>query len=104
MSDITPEMLKVIAEGMFITHGKVRTNNWTTSRTILANYNPLTNAELCMEIMEKLKILVMFDDPEHEYPWLASVLPYGEEGEEGKTLPKAVCKAAYKYFIKELGQ
>ena len=103
------EKLKVIAiaEGMGY-EVQPLTNRWNELMvtmkgrgTIPFSYNPLTNAEQCMEIMEKLKINVIWKGKELE-TCSAWVLIYigmtgGIEG-KGKPISEAVCNAAYEYF------
>ena len=102
---ITPEMLKVVAEGMgYVLRDdtpriKERICVWNgkdvNTRCL---YKPhLTNAEQCMEIMEKLKLDLGFDSIE----WCVG--KYGVMFEplveaRGKTINEAVVLAAYEYF------
>ena len=115
MSDITPEMLKIIATGMAEGKSwlmpKIKTTKpgcWRTDPDIEclpyvfvngSEYNPLSNAEQCMEIMEKHVNTVTFVNTCHgKYRAIIEhTCGYGE------TIPEAVCKAAFEYFseIKE---
>ena len=106
MNEITPEKLKVIAEGMGYNavikprniRGSVSDAVWLVDREEW--YEPhLTNAEQCMEIMEKLEVNVLFIS---KCLWQAVVgLDFGMTGGvdgRGKTINEAVCNAAYEYF------
>ena len=100
MSEMAPDKLKLIAEGMgyefpskglpdiIVVKGKDGHGFW--------NYNPLTNAEQCMEIMAKM--LMDIDS-------MANHVGARVHGDRvwctGKTINEAVCNAAYEYFNNE---
>jgi hypothetical protein len=112
-----PEQLKVIAEGMgytglHITNGKVGTNNWTKSHTILTDYNPLTDAEQILDIIVKCELTVGIDpsgDGRYVKKWGADIYEYELYNfpindpmfaeEENKMIRRLVCKAAFKHFM-----
>ena len=96
MSDITPEMLKVIAEGIGYKESIYKVTQIYDGVTIppQSDYNPLTNAEQCMEIMEKLKLEMDYFNNRQE--WRVNISKH--KFSLGKTIPEAICKAAYKYF------
>jgi len=106
---ITQEQLKVIAEGMGY-EAQPLTNQFNGLMVIFRgrgripfSYNPLTNNDQMVEIMERLKLStshlinpdailatlnISFLDAEYE----------GDTEFEGKTIHEAVCNAAYEYF------
>ena len=95
---LKPEKLKVIAEGMGY-EASMHPNGWVyiwiDDKWI--KYNPLTNAEQCMEIMEEVKITLLYDFVLNY--WSASKVKGSKRiiG-EGKTINEAVCNAAFEYF------
>jgi len=109
MSDITPEILKVVAEGM----GYKRVNITPAKRLVVATapnqgetcgaYQPhLTNDEQCMEIMEKLPFDQSFELI-GDGIWKAEgfwKVQYIRDGfvAESKNLNEAIVLAAYEYF------
>ena len=96
------EQLKVIAEGMGY---EIRSSKTSMSEDRLMvwngfdistrqKYNPLTNNDQMVEIINELKI-----DTEYWYrldEWSAE--PRGGASRRGKTINEAVCNAAYEYF------
>ena len=112
------EKLKVVAEGMgykpfeqlssiyiqrvvFVTpsfHGDNETHEYFED----IEYNPLTNAEQCMEIMERLEKLDLrisvIGDRRKVSVGIYTEFEYLEE--TGKTINEAVTLAAYEYFKK----
>lgn len=105
MSNITPEMLKVVALGMGYEDAEILRSSVIIAKsrvsdtsTVMAEYNPLTNAEQCMEIMEKLRIDLEF--------WADSVDAIINKHNDnadvitryGKTINEAVVNAAFEYF------
>ena len=104
-----PEKLKVIAEGMgYEVAIKPRNIRGTITDAVFNYngevwYNPLTNAEQCMEIMEKLKLDVVWWPEQKEWSSERCIAGSSTIGYTGKTITEAVCKAAYEYFIQELG-
>lgn len=119
MSDITPEMLKVIAEGMgydpFVHNGTCYAYHDKSSKfwmykgivedgreseaTENCRYNPHTNNDQMVEIMKmvlhnlKCSIYPGFDNED-------TIIHDGDNRwlSHGKTLNEAICKAAYEYF------
>ena len=109
MSDITPEILKVVAEGMpdgrpveideegvWYMNYPPTTGEGYGVKVHAVEFNPLTNAEQCMEIMEKLKISPEFVEECGCSGWFAKVK--NGRVSEGKTINEAVVLAAYEYF------
>jgi len=106
MSDITPEMLKVVAEGMGYRKSRITWNSdiyvavehKTSNRDI--EYNPLTNTEQCMEIMEKLNIQLRRQTHKPNGLWVARIEYVVNQMivKEGETINEAVCLAAYSHF------
>ena len=110
-----PEKLKVIAEGMpdgrpveIDEDGCVWYVNYPPTTTVgsgykvfAVQYNPLTNNDQCMEIMEKLHTWVTWPFHKHSCEILIS-----KEGKsyigKGKTINEAVCNAAYEYFKEDV--
>ena len=120
MHNLKPEKLKVIAEGVYpdyirasekdrfsdsvssiwiYTHSKITGHVVMITRNGESiEYNPLTNAEQCMEIMEKLiRIGWVLKD-------IGNITQMHYQGTGfptrviGKTIAEAVCNAAYEYF------
>ena len=102
MSEMTPEKLKVVAEGMGWTHVLINEDGdvygYPKSSLHLIVYEPdVTNDSQCMEIMEKLKLNVLHHHACGDYNDVRIVLPSGDFV-EGKEIKEAVCNAAYDYF------
>jgi len=90
-----PEQLKVIAEGMELFPNYITTDGilYLGSPTFGGSrYYPLTNNDQMVEIMEKLKESLTWDD------WGALMQIMYEEEE---TINEAVCNAAFEYFNKD---
>jgi hypothetical protein len=115
MTDMKPEELKIIAEGMGYKAAKqpeYNDSNWRTGFVLLIydknktfiEYNPLTNDTQCMEIMEKLKSEISYNWRDGWVVRLQITIKtqFGNELSSkrifGKTINEAVCKAAYEYF------
>ena len=106
------EELKVIAEGVgyeaSITNKSMGGDNmWVNIKEHpLASatniYNPLTNNDQMVEIMERLKVAVQWSRTDS--CWISEILFLPENSDaiiydsEGKTINEAVCNAAYEYF------
>ena len=102
---ITPEMLKVVAEGMGydIFEYVPNSETWSVSKrewSYHCKYNPLTNAEQCMEIMEKLNIQLRRQTHKPDGLWVARIeyVVNPMTVKEDKTINEAVVLAAYEYF------
>lgn len=96
-----PEKLKVIAEGMGLREPYInirgKMHYWCKDGREHFEYNPLTNNDKMVEIMDKLRIEIHCDSED----WWAK--PYVHMGKQhnwalGKTINEAVCNAAYEYF------
>ena len=99
---MTPEQLKVIAEGMGYHFDCINDGVVLVSTNVnLWEYNPITNNDQCMEIMEKLHTWVTWPFHKHSCEILIS-----KEGKsyigKGKTINEAVCNAAYEYFKEDV--
>ena len=94
-----PEKLKVIAVGMGYRVSHYANEDLIADRPSggVCIYEPLTNAEQCMEIMERLKLNVLHHHACGDYNDVRVVLPSGDFV-EGKTINEAACNAAYEYF------
>ena len=98
---LKPEKLKVIAEGMGYQASNFYWPSYSGKIKYITvkgkEYNPLTNAEQCMEIMEEVKITLLYDFVLNY--WSASKVKGSKRiiG-EGKTINEAVCNAAFEYF------
>ena len=97
-----PEQLKVIAEGMGYESSIVNSScfykhpdEFESHITINDFYNPLTNNDQIVEIIEKLKIDLYYY-PDEDYCWKALVRR--DTQQEAITINEAVCNAAYRYF------
>ena len=106
------EKLKVIAEGMGYSavvieafdihskpnHVKIQPANGVL-RGFTLDYNPLTNNDQMVEIMEKLKVSLLQNDDDFITAYLEIDEIYFSA--RGKTINEAVCNAAYEYFKNE---
>lgn len=100
-TEITPEMLKVIAEGMGYKTCSTGNGEFIAYQCHDENneYSPITNAEQCMEIMEKLEVcLSRLMKPDAWQAVINDLVTREEIFAEGKTINEAVCLAAYEYF------
>ena len=95
-----PEKLKVIAEGMGY-EAEIIDKGFTYERLCVRSdigalrvYKPLTNAEQCMEIMERLDAFLNKETS----GWYCLI---GLSDGRGKTINEAVCNASYEYFNNE---
>jgi len=103
-----PEQLKVIAEGMGYkskvtpSRRSIKTYpyNYCPKLERWKLYNPLTNNDQMVEIMEKLKVKTWWNEDEK---LRKAFIPSANNDIEtgfgfGKTINEAVCNAAYEYF------
>lgn len=102
------EKLKVIAEGMgykcrksINSHSVILEDGglWVTPKDdrCINSYAPLTNAEQCMEIMEKLALEGIVEIDKSSFVD-QTVIAYDSDDYHSKTLNEAVVLAAYEYF------
>ena len=93
-----PEQLKVIAEGMgyiILGDSSLYPTVKKAEHSKVVAYNPLTNNDQMVEIIEKLKIDLYYY-PDEDYCWKALVRR--DTQQEAITINEAVCNAAYRYF------
>lgn len=92
-NQITPEQLKQIAEYMGYKTAHIHKGRvfYDLPLDMSREYNPLTNPEQLLELIEKTKLCV---EPYHGGWWACPSNDYAltKEG-SGKTLAEAVCKA-----------
>ena len=104
-----PEELKVIAYAIgkmnvHIRHEEVLHELPTCEPhpRCIVTYNPLTNNDQMVEIMERLKVAVQWSRTDS--CWISEILFLPENSDaiiydnEGKTINEAVCNTAYEYF------
>ena len=101
MTEITPEMIAVVARGMGYEYHKYASfeegKELFAKNMILDEYNPIENPSQLLEIMEKLKICIMPHDI--EIFWEAYLGYKGKIYEAtGKTINEAVVLAAYNFY------